>query len=233
MKDPAVSAAVSAQRNAFSMAVAPLPRDFYLQGTVAVAQALLGCILVHDGPGGLVAGRISETEAYTSDDPACHAYRGRTRRNASMFGPPGHTYVYLSYGIHYCFNAVTAPEAVGEAVLVRAVEPLTGLELMRRRRCLPDWESSGGWPATGGGWGHLGRMLCGGPGRLCQAFGLDLAMDGSDLTTGTRAWIASPAPDVVQPHPGAIVATPRIGISKGKDRLWRYYRRDDPFISRR
>jgi len=215
---------------------APLPRDFYLQDTVAAARALINCVLIYAGPDGLTAGRISETEAYTRDDPACHAYRRRTARNETMFGPPGHAYIYFTYGMHHCFNAVTAPEGIAEAVLVRAVEPLAGLELMRQRRGLSSKAGMPGrHPATETERARMreGVALCGGPGRLCQAFGLSRAQNGSDLTEAASLWIAPPRAAVGPPDPEAVVATRRIGISQGVERPWRFYLRNDPYISRR
>src|SRR6478752_6935252 len=134
-----------------------LTPDFYARNPVAVAQDLVGATLLVDG----VGGPIVETEAYAHDDPASHSFRGRTPRNAAMFGPPGRAYVYLVYGMHWCFNVVSAPEGAGQAVLVRALEPLEGLELMRRRRSRTDE-----------------RELCRGPGRLTQALGITRAHDG-------------------------------------------------------
>src|SRR5438552_11696933 len=137
-----------------------LRRDFFARSVHEVAPALIGATLLVDS----VGGRIVEAEAYDHEDPAAHGYRGRTPRNASMFGPPGHSYVYRSYGIHWCLNFVCEAEGVASAVLIRALEPLAGLETMRARRGLG--------PA---------RLLCSGPGRLCQALGLTGAHDGMSL----------------------------------------------------
>ncbi len=215
----------------------PLPRDFYLQETLTVARGLLGCVLVHCADDGLLAGRISETEAYRYDDPASHAYRGRTRRNATLFGPPGHAYIYFTYGMHYCLNAVTESEGVGAGVLIRALEPLIGMERMALRRGLTEQSVSGGDDRARQV--RYARALTAGPGRLCSAFGLDRRLDGVDLTTGEVLWIAEPIPNrkartsearnIETPE---VVASPRIGISRGIDLLWRFTLRDDPYVSR-
>ncbi len=159
---------------------------------------LLGCVLTQNSPEGLAWGRIVETEAYRPEDPACHAYRGPTMRNRTMFGGPGLAYVYLSYGMHHLLNAVCEREGVGSAVLIRALRPLGGIQLMRQRR---------------------GResALCNGPGKLTQALGIDLSHDGHDLLTGDGLAI-SPG----DPPEGEIVATTRIGITRGTELPWRY-----------
>lgn len=164
---------------------------------------------------GACCGRIVEVEAYAgAEDPASHAYRGRTPRNATMFGPPGHLYVYFTYGMHWCANAVTAPAGLAQAVLLRALAPLDGLELMRARR-----------PAA-----RTDRDLCRGPARLCQALGIDRADDGADLTSraGPGPWIG----DDGTPPPIAPGVSRRIGLSKAVDRPWRWYVAGDPNLSR-
>ncbi|MCW3053621.1 MAG: hypothetical protein JWN14_2791 [Chthonomonadales bacterium] len=209
----------------------PLSRAFYDRAAVTVARDLLNTVLVRALPGGeVLAGRITETEAYTEDDPSSHSFGGQRTRNTPMFGPPGHAYVYYIYGAHYCLNAVTGAEGVGEAVLIRALEPLAGVELMWARRGLKETATL---PRTelAVEQARIRRLqaLCGGPGRLCQAFGLDAAFNGLDLTRGTSLWIAPPRAPV---DPEAILTTPRIGISRAQDYLWRFTLRGDPFTSR-
>jgi DNA-3-methyladenine glycosylase len=169
-----------------------------------VAPELVGAELYVDGVGGMIV----EVEAYDHEDPAAHGYRGRTERNASMFGPPGHAYVYRSYGIHWCLNFVCEPEGVANAVLIRALEPLAGIEAMQERRAL---ESP--------------RLLCAGPGRLCQALGLTREHDGLPLDR---------APFDVRPRAREleIVSGPRIGITKAVEQPWRYGLAGSAFLSR-
>ena len=160
-----------------------------------VAPTLLNKLLVH-GP---CAGRIVEVEAYTADDPASHTFRGETSRNAVMFGPPGHLYCYLSYGIHTCANVVTGPPGHGAAVLIRALVPVAGIEEMRRRR----------GRSTG---------LVDGPGKLCQALGLTLAHNGVDLCAAGPVALVD---DGVAPPPNPVTG-PRVGITKAVDTPWRF-----------
>jgi len=188
----------------------PLPIDFYLQDTHTVARALLGQILLRISKDGQVTGRIVETEAYVTGDPACHATRGKTRRNAVMFGPPGKAYVY---SIHqcYCLNAVTQSEGIAEAVLIRAVEPLDGIDLMRSRRN-----------------GRKDRELTNGPGKLCQAFTITTDLNGADLSTPPLMIVEGSAVAA-----SAILCRPRIGIREAVEEEWRYYVKDSPFVSKR
>ena len=182
----------------------PLARDFFARSVHDVAPDLVGVTLLVDG----VGGTIVEVEAYDHEDPAAHGYRGMTARNASMFGPPGHAYVYRSYGIHWCLNFVCEGEGVASAVLIRALEPVQGLDEMRRRRGLDDR-----------------RLLCAGPGRLCQALGVTREHDGLPLDEPPFELL----PRREQPE---IVTGPRIGITQAAERPWRYALAGSRFLSR-
>ena len=189
-----------------------LPRSFFTRPSPEVGPDLLGRILVRRlGDGTLLTARIVEAEAYQEDDPASHSYRGRTSRTEVMFGPPGHAYVYFTYGMHHCINVVTGSTGEGSAVLLRAAEPLEGLEEMARRRGTND-----------------PRALCSGPGRLCQALGIDRAEDGVDLVRGRELWLleGTAAP------PSSISVGSRVGITSGIERPWRFSVRGDRFVSR-
>ena len=192
----------------------PLPRAFYAQPTLEVARALIGQTLYRQTPDGLTGGIIVETEAYIAAiDPAAHGFSGKTPRNAAMFGPPGHAYIYVSYGMHFCLNVVTEGEGVAAAVLLRALEPTVGLELMRLRR----------------GPRISDRDLARGPGRLCAALALTLAENDADLC-GDALWIAE-TPGFSADAP--IVATPRIGISQAADWPWRFLLAGNSWVSGR
>jgi DNA-3-methyladenine glycosylase len=188
-----------------------LERAFYERPTVDVARDLLGQILVSETPQGRTAGRIVETEAYLgADDPASHAARLRTGRVAAMWGEPGIAYVYRSYGIHAMLNVVTEPSGATGAVLIRALEPLLGIELMRLRRDLELEEE---------------RLLCSGPGKLCQALAIGLDLHGTDLVTGDRLWITPGE------SPGDVSTSGRIGITRGQAHPWRYWITGNPHVS--
>lgn len=209
----------------------PLPRAFYLQPTLTASRALLGKTLVRRFADGTTAtGRIVETEAYTTDDPACHAYRGVTRSNKTMFGPPGHAYIYLNYGIHHCLNAVTAPEGDAEAVLIRAIEPLENAARLWRNY-VGEAESVGATEEAIDALARRDRRIGAGPGRLSKALALDRSYDGLDLTDANsplqiiEGGTAIPDEDVV--------TTTRIGITKGADFPWRFYVRSSRWVSRR
>jgi DNA-3-methyladenine glycosylase len=181
-----------------------LHKDFFARSVHEVAPELVGAELLVDG----VGGTIVEVEAYDHEDPAAHGFRGRTARNASMFGPPGHAYVYRSYGIHWCLNFVCEAEGSASAVLIRALEPTKGLDVMRGRRRLEN-----------------PRLLCAGPGRLCQALGLAGEHDGLPLDRPPfQVHARAREPD--------IVAGPRVGITKAADQPWRYASAGSRFVSR-
>ena len=185
-----------------------LPVDFYARPTLDVARDLIGKVLVYRSRHGTSAGAIVEVEAYIGeDDPACHAAPGPTQRNAPLYGPPGRAYVYLNYGLHDMMNAVTEPKGSPAAVLIRALEPLAGLELMRRRRARAKWRK--GKPPVSD------HELCRGPGNLCRAMGITLDDNQRPLTRG---------PLTIHDRgieAGEIVWSPRIGIRVGTEHHWR------------
>ena len=181
-----------------------LPRGFFARSVHEVAPELIGVTLLVDG----VGGPIVEAEAYDAEDPAAHGFRGRTARNASMFGPPGHAYVYRSYGIHWCLNLVCEDEGRAAAVLIRAVEPLCGADVMRERRGLDD-----------------PRLFCAGPGRLCQALGVTREHDG--LALDDPPFELLPCEDPIEVGAGR-----RIGISVATDLPWRYAAVGSRYLSR-
>lgn len=181
-----------------------LPRAFFARPAPDVARGLIGAILRVGAAGGIVV----ETEAYEACDPASHSARGPTPRNAAMFGPAGHAYVYRSYGLHWCLNAVCGAEPCGSAVLIRALEPVAGLALMRERRGVPD-----------------PRQLCRGPGRLCQALGVTGALNGHPLDQ---------PPFAVEERPDEpdIAVGRRVGITRGVETPWRFGLAGSAFLSR-
>jgi DNA-3-methyladenine glycosylase len=192
-------------------------RDFFARSVHEVARELIGCTLGVEG----TAGIIVETEAYDVTDPACHAYIGRTARNEVLFGPPGRAYVYLSYGIHSLLNAVAEPEGSAAAVLIRALEPTEGIDLMRERR---------GRNARARASATRLKLeeLCSGPGKLTEALGVGLALNGADL--GEPPFELSPRDPSWSD--GEIVTAPRIGITKAADLPWRYCAADSRHVSR-
>jgi DNA-3-methyladenine glycosylase len=194
-----------------------LTRNFYDRDTIAVALAVLGKIVVRQTATGVLSGRIVETEAYLTADPASHTFRGRTERNSAMFGPPGHAYVYFSYGAHFMLNLVTMPEGVGEAVLIRALEPIEGMAEMRLNRDLAGRVSD--------------CKICAGPGRLTRALEITRSNgNNADLTTRADGLYLIDAPAIDNAD---IVTTKRIGISRGVEKLLRFYVRSSPAVSRR
>jgi len=181
-----------------------LGRDFFARSVHEVAPDLIGVALLVDG----VGGTIVEVEAYDHEDPASHAFRGRTARNASMFGPPGRAYVYRSYGIHWCLNLVCEEQGTAAAVLLRALEPTHGIDRMQERRRTDDL-----------------RLLCSGPGRLCEALAVDRGHDG-------RALDESPFALYARVGTIPVATAPRIGITRAAERPWRYLQAGSRYLSR-
>ena len=192
-----------------------VPREFLGRPAVEVAPDLLGCVLEHQTADGLVAVALTEVEAYAGEvDPASHAYRGRTGRNAVMYGPPGHAYVYFTYGMHFCVNVVCLPEGIASAVLLRAGRVVAGEGLARHRR-----------PVDG-----PARDLARGPARLCQALGIDRALNGADLCDPAsplrlRKSAAHSAEETL------IRTGPRVGVREGADVPWRFWLDGEPTVS--
>jgi DNA-3-methyladenine glycosylase len=196
-----------------------LPRDFFARPSVEVAPDLLGCVVEHETVDGLVAVRLTEVEAYAgASDPASHAYRGRTARNAVMFGPPGHAYVYFTYGMHFCVNLVCqGEEGSASAVLLRAGAIVAGEDLARARR-------------TRGQAAVPARDLARGPARLCQALAIDRALDGADACLASsplrvRSEAGTP------PRSVKILTGPRVGVSSAAEVPWRFWLEGDPTVS--
>jgi DNA-3-methyladenine glycosylase len=186
-------------------------KDFFEDDALALAKKLLGCLLVHESADGVTAGVIVETEAYSQEDAASHSCRGETARTKVMFGPGGYAYIYFTYGMHYCFNVVSGPASQGQGVLIRALEPVTGIEIMQRRRNKKNEKD-----------------LCSGPAKLVQAMGITKADYGTPLFEGKlfikKSLNASIAPE-------DILAGPRVGITKAVDMPWRFWVKDNPFVS--
>lgn len=198
--------------------LSPLPRSFYAPDADHVARKLIGHFLIRNTPDGPAGGPIVEAEAYLADDPACHSFRGETKRNKSMFGPPGYSYVYLIYGMHFCFNAVCGPVGHGEAVLIRAIEVQFGEDWMRRQRKVDST-----------------TQLTNGPARLCQALDIVRQHDGVDICDAASPLYIAQNPNRANffRKQGPLVTTTRIGISKAAEHDLRFYLDNSPFISKR
>ncbi len=198
----------------------PLPRSFYLQPTVQAARKLLGKYFIHRTDKHILTAKIVEVEAYRFNDPASHSFRGKTIRNSVMFREGGHLYVYFTYGMHFCANVVTGKEEIGEAVLIRAVEPLTGIDIMAKRRFA--------------GFHIAGKLvldnksligLTNGPAKFCQAFGITKKENGLDLLNSRI--IITEGESI---SPKSIGKSSRIGIKSGLEKQWRFFIRGNPWV---
>jgi DNA-3-methyladenine glycosylase len=199
-------------------------RSFFARPALAVAGELLGCVLAHETSAGLVAVVLTEAEAYEgAADPASHAYRGQTARNAVMFGEPGHAYVYFTYGMHFCVNLVCLPPGTASAVLLRAGRVIAGVPLATARRAA---RHNGAAPGPGSRLAE--RELARGPARLCQALGIGRELDGADVCDPASPLRVLAGPD--SPSPG-VSRGPRVGISAAADRPWRFWLTGDPTVS--
>ncbi len=194
-----------------------IPSSFFERSTLAIAKDLLGKYIVHRTKQGIISGKIVETEAYLNDDPASHSFKGKTQRNASMFEKAGTSYVYFTYGMYHCFNIVTGRKGIGEAVLIRALEPGEGIEIMRKNRKMKDTDDI--------------KNLCNGPAKLVIALDIGKEHDGLDLLSKNASLQLVCAPEVEKR--AEMVQTARIGISKGKELSHRFYIKDNSFVSRK
>ena len=196
-----------------------IPRDFFARPSVQVAPDLLGCVLEHETEAGLVAVELTEVEAYAGQaDPASHAYRGKTARNAVMFGPPGHAYVYFTYGMYFCVNLVCLPEGTASAVLLRAGTVIEGEDLARARR-------------SRGAAVVAPRDLARGPGRLCQALGIDKSLNGADVcVAGSPLRVRWPDARTTD-RSAKIRSGPRVGIVHAAEVPWRFWLEGEPSVS--
>ncbi|KWX00810.1 DNA-3-methyladenine glycosylase II [Carbonactinospora thermoautotrophica] len=201
--------------NALLAGHVPLPREFFDRPAPEVAPDLLGRVLAHATPEGLVAVRLTEVEAYAGErDPGSHAYRGMTARNAVMYGPPGHVYVYFTYGMHWCMNLVCEAPGTAAAVLVRAGEVVFGLDLARARR-----------PAA-----RTDRDLARGPARLCQVLGIDRSLNGADACDAGPLYVLD-GPAGSRPSPDRVARGPRVGVVGAPDLPWRFWISGEPTVS--
>lgn len=193
------------------MVMIPLESSFYQQDTLTVAQSIIGLVLQTNINGQITSGQIVETEAYLYNDPAAHSFIGPTPRNQALFGPAGTIYVYLIYGLHYCFNVVTNQPGTGEAVLIRALEPLDGLAIMQQRRGLTNQQ-----------------QLCNGPAKLAQALGITPSLNGQSLINGPVTILKPINSPQLEIH-----TTTRIGITKAANLPYRFYLKNSSFISKK
>lgn len=187
-----------------------MTQDYFLQNALDLAPSLLGKILIHEIAEGLASGMIVETEAYSQEDAASHSYNGETARTKAMFGPGGHAYIYFTYGMHYCFNVVSGNAGHGQGVLIRALEPVDGLDLMKSRRAKDEV-----------------KILCNGPAKLVQAMGITKNDYGKPLFNGNLR-----IEEYKDIRRGDIVQSPRIGISKERDKKWRFHIKNNDFVSK-
>lgn len=195
----------------------PLTKIFFQCDTLTLAEKLLGVCLVHRLKEGRLIGRIVETEAYLQKDPASHSFNGKSNRNAPMFGPPGRAYIYFTYGMHYCFNIVGGEKGRGEAVLIRALEPLQGEARMRKHRAQSSSKKT-----------FQLKELCNGPAKLVQAMGISADRNNTSLLSGSLRLMSLP-----RASSEAVVRARRIGISKGQKHPYRFYLKDNPFVSKK